>query len=74
MAFQHAEVAFRAGDFDHEDLFRTDEAGRGDEFEVERHRFLTPPSRLREGSGVGRGETPRLLQAHPKPLPQAGGA
>ena len=39
VAFQHAEFAFRAGDDHHVDILRTDEPGRGYEFEVEGHDF-----------------------------------
>ncbi|MFM9936626.1 MAG: hypothetical protein ACKVOL_10575, partial [Novosphingobium sp.] len=49
MAFQYPEFTFGAGNFNHVDIFRTDEAGRGDEFEVQGHCFLTPPSRKQEG-------------------------
>jgi hypothetical protein len=37
MALEHAELAFRARDLDHVDLLGTDEAGRGDEFEMKGH-------------------------------------
>ena len=37
MALEYAEFTLRAGDDDHIDLFRVDEAFRGDEFEMEGH-------------------------------------
>jgi phenylalanyl-tRNA synthetase beta chain len=40
---------------------------------LERLGFDVLPSRLREGPGVGESQTPSGDQAHPQPLPQAGG-
>jgi hypothetical protein len=42
MAFQHAEIAFGAGDDDHIDLLRPDELFWRDEFEMQHVYLLTP--------------------------------
>ncbi len=49
VAFEDAEFTFGSGDHDHVDVIRTDEAGRGDEFEVQCHFKFLPPSRKGRG-------------------------
>jgi len=71
VAFQHAELAFAAGDDDHVDILAADEPGGSDEFEVQ---HLNPllPSRRREGPGVGSGQALRLAASPPQTPPACG--